>query len=58
MPGTGGRFGCERAAAGRDHHDLGQERRAGVGRQPEAAVAQALQRLDPLAEMEGRRRTA
>ena len=41
----------EGSAAGGDHHHLGFDHRAGVGREPEAAV-EPLERLHPLIEME------
>ena len=42
----------ERAAAGGHDHDLGEERGADVGGEPEAAIAHALQGIDALAQME------
>ena len=58
MPSSGGRFGRERAAAGGDDDDLGEELRAGIGLEAEAAVGQPLELVDALAEVELRRRTA
>ena len=40
-------LGLERAAAGGDHHDLGEEHLVGIGRQPEAAVRQLLEARRP-----------
>ena len=47
-------LGLERATARRDHDHLAEKRDARVGGQAEAAVCLARQRLDHLAEMEGR----
>src|SRR5262245_5665608 len=45
-------LGLERAAAGRDHHHLAFELLAGVGLHPEQRVADLLDRLDHLLQME------
>ena len=58
MPGIGGRLGWnEPPPAAIDDH-LGLEHLAGVGGDAEQRVADLLDRLDHLAEVEGRARTA
>ncbi len=47
-------FRLEGAAAGGDHHDLAEERRAGIGTHAEAPVRLARQAFDHLPEVEGR----
>ena len=47
-------LGLERAAAGRDHHDLALEHLAAVGRDAEARLADALDALHHLVQMERR----
>ena len=51
-------LGLERAAAGGDHHDLDLEHLAAVGGDAEQRIADLLDRLDHLLQMECRRRTA
>ena len=45
-------LGRERAAAGCHDHDLGEERGAGIGREPEPPIARALEAIDALAQMQ------